>query len=206
MTNSKTIQKKIKEVEALVGNLETAEKQYMSEDLLDAISQILEICKIILGQEPEYKLDENGKIFLDNWQLPEVVTYSFEKFSIKQLIDFQFQLAGLLGYIGISKARFEGNTGLAKAVLDITSNYIYTDVKDYIQEVLRERRTEKYIESIISQKLLKKYAVHRVSASIARILETVWQLGSLMRNVLNSTIEYMKEDSLNSLHLAKSQL
>lgn len=200
----KTIKKKVVEIEEMIGSLTDNEKNALGVDTLEVIDEIFKIYKMIMGVKPIYK-KVNGEIEIDHWDMPTVEQYSFEQFELKQLIDWQFKLAGYLGYIGNTKARFEANSGLNKAIIEIASRYVFTDAKSYISETLLEKATLNYIDSIIQQPMLKKYAKQRVSASLAKLLDTIYRAGELMRNVLKSTVDFMREDITNSMHLAQAQ-
>lgn len=207
VTESYTVLMKtrIKEIEGYVYKMTDVQKKIMGNAVLESINAILEINKKLMGYEPEY-VTENGEIILNAWGMPEVEKYSFEKFELKQLIDFQFHLAGHYGFLSDQLAKFKGNAGLKKAKIDIASNYLYSPAKDYITEQLQEKRTDKYIQSVIDNQLIPEYANQRMSAVIATMLEAVCKSAELTRNVLNSTIQYIKEDLVNSVHLSNSQL
>lgn len=200
--------KKVAEVEAMLGSLDEIKKNLIGEEVISCMSEVMNIAKQIMGSEPHYKLDDEGNIILDSMDKPEIVRYRFETFDLKQLIDFQFMLSGYLAPISFSLAEFKGKAGLRKAQVDIATNYVYQEAKDYILEELKEKRTDKFIQSVISNRpeMINMYAQHRTYAVISMMLETTYKVGELMRNVLNSTIDYMKTDMVNSIHLAKSEV
>jgi len=202
----KTINRKANEVRKEIGSLNDLKKNQLK-SVMESVNVILGISKAIMGAEPIYK-SKDGKVVIDDWGMPEVVKMSFELFELKQLIDFQFELSGHLGFIGTTMAQYQANAGLKKAIIDVASHYMYVDTKNYIIEEIREKKTDKYIEAIINsdETIRKQYIAQRKSASIAKFLETVYKTGELMRNVLNATIQYRKEDMINSAHLNKSQL
>lgn len=201
-----TMKHRLKEIENLIMTFNDLQKKIMGEDVLESINFVLDINKELMGYEPIYKKDDNGEVQLDYWGKPEVEVYAHERIELKRMIDMQMFLAGHYGFLSERLAKFKGNSGLKKARIDMASNYLYVPAKDYIIEELKQKRTDKYIQSVIDQQLLPEYANQRMSAIIATVLETVCKSAELSRNVLNATIQYRKDDMVNSLHLDKSQV
>lgn len=186
----KELEAQIQEITKIFGSLSEVEQRYLGKDMIETIAKVSQISQFMLSRPATNSTTG--------------ITYSFERFNLKELLDMQFMLSGYHGYISSVLGRLRATALLKKAYLEVTTTYVYQTVYDHIQETYDRKPTIPEIESVIKSNMKEQYAFQRISGALAILLETVLDSVEFIRNVLNSTIVYLKEDSINSLHLAKS--
>lgn len=186
----KELESQIQDITSLFGSLSDVEQKYLGADMIDSISKVSKISKVILSREA---IELNG-----------TTTYSFERFSLKELMDLQLLLAGHHGYISAVNGRLKATALLKKAYLEISSTYVYETVYDHIQASYERKPTIPEIEAVIKKGLKEQYSIQRIAAALSVLLDTVLNTIEFIRNVLNSIISYAREDKVNTLHMMKA--